>query len=180
MKLFVFKNIFEFLSFANFFKTTFRSTCRSVAVNTGHNSAAVNYKLISITVWASNICVFSLVVLLQRDFFKYLRFSIFYKIFVFFLIYNNNRWTHWHWNFAQLNIEYWHISIASYGDINEHFRDFSWYLRILITVKVIVFKNRNEFLNFAPLCSFLSTCWPIAMTTGPISFLLNFRLNYFI
>ena len=45
----------------------------------------------------------------------------------------------------------------------------------LITLNSIVFKNRNFFLNFAPFCSFLSTCYPFALRTDPISILLRCR-----
>ena len=55
------------------------------------------------------------------------------------------------WNFAQLNIGQWHVSIASYVNINERFNGFSWYLMTRIAVKLIVFKNGKYF----ELCTYL-------------------------
>ena len=102
--------------------------CSSVSVNTGHNTFPVNSILISMKVIASNACFLSLLLLLLRDFLKYLRFfyiCIFYRIFVFFLIYNINRRIHSLCNFSQKNIGLWHVLIASYGDKNKLFSNFS-------------------------------------------------------
>ena len=79
------------------FSLIFRSICSSVSVNTGHNPSPVNYNLIFIMVLASNL-LSVLLLLLLGDFIKYLRlFCIctFYRIFVFFLIFNKNRRSHW-------------------------------------------------------------------------------------
>ena len=48
----------------------------------------------------------------------------------------------------------------------------------LITFKLIIFKIR-VFLNLVPFCSFLSTCYPVALR-GPISFLMKYRLICFV
>ena len=68
--------------------------------------------------------------------------------------------------------------MASHADINEYFSDFSYYIIIIITLKLIVFKNRNIFLNFAAFCSFVDLL-PIRLKTGPISFLMKYRLICF-
>ena len=96
----------------------------SVSVSTGHNPFPVTSCSIFITVLASNICFSAFfTTVTMRLSWNFCDFNLFvhFKGFVIFFNYNDNRWSCWLWNFAQLNIKsHWHVSIASNGKINDH------------------------------------------------------------
>ena len=134
---------------SHFFKIIFRSICCSVSPDTGHHPFPVNYKLINITIVASNICFSALLLLFLRDFIKFSRIFFIFVRFIGFLF----------------SLE---IITIIVGPIRFEFLG-NWEMDIDIfqllpmkikmnvlgtSVKLIVFEIRNVFLNFPPHCSF--------------------------
>ena len=51
----------------------------------------------------------------------------------------------------------------------------SWFPLVLITLKVTVFKNKQTF-YFYCFCSLLSDCYQALLWTGPLSFLVSYKI----